>query len=192
MDQQSKLYVKGMVCNRCVMVVNETLKDLGYISNHVVLGEITLNEPGHPFNLKEIEERLAIHGFSFVEDRDTKIVMEIKALVSEVYGGDYDFPEKFLFSNLMHERLQSSYESARDLFISRELMSLEKYIIEYRTNKVKEFLVYSDLTLADIAFKLNYSSVAYLSSHFKKITGLTPSFFRRLKTKKGDLSFPKD
>jgi AraC family transcriptional regulator len=189
MEQQSKLFIKGMVCNRCVMVIHEVLADMGYQSVKVELGEITFPENSYFIDMQQLEERLAINGFSVLEDRNAKTINEIKNLVAEVYSGDFDFPEKFRFSNLLYNRLNKAYEPARDIFIAMQKQSLEQYIIEYRINKVKELLVYSTLTLADIAFRLNFTSVAHLSTQFKQQTGLTPSFFRGIKNQKADVIF---
>jgi AraC-like DNA-binding protein len=88
--------------------------------------------------------------------------------------------------------LQKDYETISDAFIATEKKTIEQYIIEYRINKVKEFLVYSNLTLSDIAFKLNFNSVAHLSTQFKQQTGLTPSFFRDIKKQKAERAFSKN
>lgn len=184
MEQQSKLLIKGMVCNRCVMVVNEALEEMGQYPEHVALGEITMLAGDNIIDKEKLEQRLAAHGFSLLEDPKTKTVNEIKSLVAEVYSGDFDFPEKFRFSNLLNTRLDKGYETARDIFIAMENKTLEQYIIEFRINKVKEFLVYSTLTLADIAFRLNFNSVAHLSTQFKQQTGLTASYFREVKKQK--------
>jgi AraC family transcriptional regulator len=189
MEQQSKLFIKGMVCNRCVMVIHEVLADMGYQSVKVELGEITFPENSYFIDMQQLEERLAINGFSVLEDRNAKTINEIKNLVAEVYSGDFDFPEKFRFSNLLYNRLNKAYEPARDIFIAMQKQSLEQYIIEYRINKVKEMLVYSTLTLADIAYRLNFTSVAHLSTQFKQQTGLTPSFFRGIRKQKADVIF---
>lgn len=186
MEQQSTLFVKGMVCNRCVMVVKETLGDLGHEFSQVSLGEITISDAA-ALDKVQLQEKLAEHGFSLLEDRKMKTVNELKQLVAEVYSGDYDFPEKFRFSNLVKERWNKEYEAVRDVFIDKERKTLEQYIIEYRIGKVKELLVYSSLTLSEIAFKLNFTSVAHLSSQFKQQTGLTPSFFREIRKQKAEV-----
>lgn len=187
MEQQSKLLIKGMVCNRCVMVVNEALEEMGQYPEHVALGEITMLAGDNIIDKDQLEQKLAIHGFSLLEDPKTKTVNEIKSLAAEVYSGDFDFPEKFRFSNLLNARLDKGYETARDIFIAMENKTLEQYIIEFRINKVKEFLVYSTLTLADIAFRLNFNSVAHLSTQFKQQTGLTASYFRGIKNQKASV-----
>jgi AraC family transcriptional regulator len=189
MDQQSKLFIKGMVCNRCVSVVGEALNELGHREVKVSLGEIANLNENYPIDTAKLEGKLAIHGFSILEDQNLRIVNEVKALVAEVYSGEFEFPEKFRFANLLATRFFKGYDKTRDVFIAMEQKSLEQYIIEFRINKVKEFLVYSSSTLADIAYRLNFTSVAHLSSQFKQQTGLTPSFFKGIQNQKAEVVF---
>jgi len=177
-----------MVCRRCVMVIEEELKDLGHEPLQVGLGEVTVIDRGK-LDKAELEKRLAALGFSLLEDRKVKTVSEVKALVEEVYSGDYDFPDNFRFTKLVKERFGKDYDAVSDVFIAMEKRTIEQYIIDFRINKVKEYLVYSNLTLADIAFKLNYNSVAHLSSQFKQYTGLTPSHFKEIKKEKSAVMF---
>ena len=116
------------------------------------------------------------------------MIKEVKQLVEEVYSGDYDFPENFRFADLVNERWNNNYEFVSDTFIALEKKSLERYIIEYRISKVKEFLVYTNLTLSDIAFKLNFTGTSHLSAQFKQVTGLTPSFFKEIKRQKAEVA----
>ena len=183
MKEQSKLMVKGMVCNRCITTIDNELKSLGYVTESIQLGEVKL-KPGIEIDLNAIEEKLEQHGFSLLEDRNVKLIKEVKQLVEEVYSGDYDFPENFRFADLVNKRWNNNYELVSDTFIAVEKKSLERYIIEYRINKVKEFLVYTNLTLSDIAFKLNFTGTSHLSAQFKQVTGLTPSFFKEIKRQK--------
>lgn len=180
-----------MVCSRCVMAVQQVLDELGYQQATVSLGEINLPSTTLP-DKTELQKKLSNQGFGLLEDPASKKINQVKAIVAEVYSGDFDFPEKFRFASLVNTRLDKGYETARDIFISIEHKTLEQYIIEFRINKVKEFLVYSGLTLADISFKLNFSSVAHLSTQFKQQTGLTPSFFRSIKDQKAAIISPTD
>lgn len=173
-----------MVCSRCVMVVEEELKDLGHQPVQMGLGEVTIVDKGGKLDKVELEKRLAALGFSLLEDRRVKTVKEVKALVEEVYSGDYDFPDNFRFSNLVRERCNKDYDAVSDVFIAMEKRTIEQYIIDYRISKVKEYLVYANLTLADIAFRLNYNSIAHLSAQFKQYTGLTPSYFKEIRKQK--------
>lgn len=176
--QKTKLIVKGMVCNRCVMVVSNELQNLGYTTENIKLGEIyIMNEE---MDLNKIEERLSSLGFGLVQDQRVKLVNKVKKMVEDVYSGEYDFPNNFRFSDLVKKRW-NNYEMVSDAFIAIEKKTLETYIIQYRLDRAKELLVYTDDTLADIAFKLNYNSFAHLSYQFKQITGLTPSHFREIK-----------
>jgi AraC-like DNA-binding protein/copper chaperone CopZ len=189
MKQEAKIFIKGMVCRRCVMAIEEAFEDLGHALVKVELGEVTVLNHDEKFDKAQLEKRLTALGFSLLEDRKVKMVNEIKALVAEVYSGDYDFPDAFRFSNLVRARWNKDYDAISDLFIALEKRTLEQYIIDFRINKVKEYLVYSQYTLADIAFKLNFNSVAHLSAQFKQYTGLTPSYFREIKKKKTEVIF---
>jgi AraC-like DNA-binding protein len=183
--QKTKLLVKGMVCNRCVMVVSNELQSLGYETENVKLGEVNImNEK--EINLNKVGERLGSLGFGLVQDQKIKLVNEVKKMVEDVYSGEYDFPNNFRFSDLIKKRW-NNYEMVSDAFIAIEQKTLETYIIQYRLDRAKEFLVYTDDTLADIAFKLNYNSAAYLSAQFKQFTGLTPSHFKSIKTEREQL-----
>lgn len=183
MKEQAKLLVKGMVCNRCIMTIDHELKGLGYTPESITLGEVHL-QPGSKINLNTIGKKLEQHGFSLLEDRNQKMIKEVKRLVDEVYSGDYDFPQNFRFAGLVQKRLNNNYELASDAFIAFEKKSVERYIIDYRIGKVKEFLVYTNLTLSDIAFRLNFNGTSHLSAQFKQVTGLTPSFFKEIKRQK--------
>lgn len=173
----SKIFIKGMVCNRCIMTVRSELERLGYAPVKVTLGEAEINGP---IDRAAIKQALQHHGFDLVEDKKLNMVNEMKALVADVYSGNYDFPEKFRFAGLLKER----YTAVSQAFIDTEKKTIEQYIIEYRLEKVKELLVYTDLTLADIAFRLNFNSTAHLSTQFKQQTGLTPSYFRQIRKEK--------
>ena len=185
--QQSKLFIKGMVCNRCVLIVSSEVQALGYTPEKVSLGEVNFDTTNQEINLTKVEEKLEQHGFQLLEDPKVKMIKEVKQLVAEVYSGEYDFPHTFRFYDVVR-KYWNNYETVSDTFIAQEKMMLERYIIDYRINKVKEYLVYSSDTLADIAFKLNFNSVAHLSAQFKQITGLTPSFFKEIKKQKAALT----
>lgn len=187
MEKQTIL-VKGMVCQRCIMVVKNEMENLGYDSVEVSLGEVSFRSmPAH--YKPRLEASLAIHGFSLLENKKIKMVSEIKKSVQELYNGDFDFPSNFRFTKFLAEKTGVDYEGLTEAFISIEKKTIEQYVIEYRINKVKEWLVYTNFTLADIAFKLNYNSVAHLSTQFKQRTGLTPSFFKKIKNQKIKIGF---
>lgn len=181
--QQQKYYIKGMVCERCIYTVKGTLEGLGIKIAELALGEVTLVTPSA---IKEpaIEEALKPLGFSLVQDKRLKLVKDAKALVAEVYSGRFDFPNGFRFSSFAAEKLDTNYDAISAAFSATELTTLEKYIIDFRINIIKELLVYTNKTLADIAFALGFSSVAHLSKQFKDHTGLNPSHFKEIRSNK--------
>lgn len=187
--EKRTIFVKGMVCHRCLMTVKSELENIGHQSVQVSLGKVSFTTPEDSWDLDELEEKLSLLGFGLLEDKKVKMVNEVKAVIEEVYSGDYDFPDNFRFSRLLMERLGKDYDTISDTFIAVGKKTIEQFMIEYRINKVKEFLVYTSLTLSDMAFKLNFNSVAHLSTQFKQQTGLTPSFFKEIKRKKAESAF---
>ena len=187
MNQQT-IFLKGMVCNRCLMTVKTELQEMGYTPVKLLLGEVSYisNEAQNPAAL---EERLTSLGFSLLEDKNVKTTKEVKKLLEKVYSGDFDFPDHFRFPNFIKQQFKKDYDAISDAFIATEKKTIEQYIIDLRINKIKEYLVYTNLTLADIAFKLNFNSIAHLSAQFKQQTGLTPSFFKNIKRQKSETTF---
>jgi AraC-like DNA-binding protein len=111
-------------------------------------------------------------------------VTDVKKITKEIYSGDFDFPVRFRFAVYISEKLHKDYDLISATFSAIEKKTLEKYIIDYRIEKIKEFLVYSSQTLSDMAFRLGFSSVAHLSRQFKTVTGFNPSWYRSLKETK--------
>ncbi len=176
----NKVFVKGMVCGRCIDAVKTELGSAGIALEQIALGELTLPASTAHSDHSLIAEKLAPLGFTLLEDKRTRIVKEVKALVAEVYSGDFDFPHRFRFSELLAQRTGRDYDLMSSQFSLSENTTIEKYLIDYRIGKVKEFLVYSGDALSDIAFKLGFSSVAHLSRQFRQQTGMNPSQFRLL------------
>jgi AraC-like DNA-binding protein len=181
--KQQTIFIKGMVCNRCVMTVENELMEMGHTPIALALGEVSFIA-NQEHSDADLEKRLLGLGFDLLEDKKSKMTKEVKELVAMVYSGTYDFPERFRFSELVKEVFQKDYTAISSLFVAVEKKTIEQYIIDFRINKVKEFLVYTELTLSDIAFKLNFTSVSHLSTQFKRQTGLTPSFFKEIKKQK--------
>jgi YesN/AraC family two-component response regulator len=184
MEQERKISIKGMVCERCITTVQDQLREIGFEVKSIGLGEVTIISPDPNADLDKVEERLERLGFSLLEDKKEKLVKEIKELVSKVYSGEYDFPEKFRFSDLIERQCIKTYDAISAAFSSQEGVTLEKYILNYRVEKVKELLLYSNQSLADISFNLGFSSVAHLSRQFKNQTGLTITHFREVRKEK--------
>ena len=179
-----KIYIKGMVCFRCISTVKHELESIGLQLEDISLGEVTLSAGTEITDLNLIGEKLKPFGFSLLEDKKARLVTEVKQLVAIIYGGDFDFPEPFRFSSYISEKLQGDYDNISAVFSIREQKTIEKYIIDFRIEKIKDYLVYTPQTLADIAFRLGFSSVAHLSSQFKAFTGFNPSYFKSLQSGK--------
>lgn len=181
MQQQKKILIKNMLCNRCITIVKSELKEAGLDAAEVSLGEVVVANELDLADKAILDDKLKKWGFQLLEDKNTSLVAAIKQLVSEVYSGQFDFPYHFRFSDLVSARIGKSYDTISAVFSATESVTLEKYIIDYRVQKVKELLVYSGKSLSEIAFMLGFSSVAHLSRQFKSHTGLNPSYFKNIK-----------
>jgi len=179
------LHIKGMVCPRCISTVQQEFTASGLQVSHVELGSATI-ESATPPDLDAIAAQLQSLGFSLLEDKNQQLVKQVKETVAQVYSGEFDFPPQFRFSKWLAEKLSRPYDILSAVFSAAEGSTLEKYILAYRVEKVKELLIYTPATLADIAFRLGFSSEAHLSRQFKALTGLTPSYFIKIrKERKG-------
>ncbi|SRR5690606_9198386 len=177
------IYVKDMVCNRCKMVVKSTLKNLGLHPVQVDLGEIELEENDISQVKEELRKELQSLGFDLLDDKKSRTIEKIKNLITDLVQNRSNKIDVKLSAYLTGE-LHQDYSALSNLFSDVEGITIEKYYILQKIEKVKELLVYDELTLSEIAFQLNYSSVAYLSNQFKKVTGLSPSHFKKLKANK--------
>lgn len=179
----SKLFIKNMVCNRCVMVVQNELDKLGVNVKHIKLGEVTLDRELSKAERDALDDALTNVGFELIDDRKSRIIEQIKTVVINMVHHQ-ESNKKYNLSDVLSEELHHDYGYLSNLFSEVEGTTIEKYFIAQKIEKVKELLVYDELTLSEIAYKLNYSSVAYLSNQFKKVTGLTPSHFKKIKEDK--------
>jgi len=174
-----KLYIKNMVCNRCKMVVRSQLETLGFHPTGMELGEVELAETPGKQALQEIDAALRSVGFELIDDKKSRTIEKIKsAIVTLIHHSDEEL--KTNLSVFISKELNQDYTYLSNLFSAIEGITIEKYYINQRIEKVKELLVYDELSLSEIAFRLGYSSVAYLSNQFKKVTGFTPTFFKTL------------
>lgn len=172
-----------MVCSRCKMVVSEELKKAGLAFVSVELGEVMLNKPPAKSQLELLNTALKTLGFELMDDRKTQTIEKIKnAIITLVHHSEQDI--KTNLSTYITAQIHQDYSYLSNLFSEVEGTTIEKYFIANKIEKVKELLVYNELTLSEIADQLGYSSVAYLSNQFKKVTGLTPSHFKSLKENK--------
>ncbi|MBA4056671.1 MAG: AraC family transcriptional regulator [Marivirga sp.] len=173
-----KLYVKNMVCHRCIIVVQQELEKLGIKSNSIQLGEVELAESPNTEQLNKIRGALSRVGFELIDDRKSKLIEQIKNLIIDVVHHQKKL--KTNLSDYLAEQIGKDYSHLSNLFSEVEGTTIEQYAIHQRIERVKELLVYDELTLSQIAYEMGYSSVAHLSNQFKKVTGLTPSHFKKI------------
>jgi AraC family transcriptional regulator len=168
-----------MVCRRCVMTIEGILEKLDIPFTSVSLGEAELLNKPADAQLEQINAELNKVGFELIEKRVNKIVEDIKKAVIEYISLDADDKKKKL-SAFITDRINYDYSYLSDLFSSIEGTTIEQHFIVQRIEKVKELLVYDQLSLTEIAYQTGFSSVHHLSSQFKKVTGLTPSHFKKV------------
>ena len=173
------LYIKNMVCNRCIMVVQQQLDKLEIKSTNITLGEIeTLNNVSKQ-KLKQLSQNLAQLGFEVLDDARQQLIEKIKNIViNEVHYKEEESLHNY--SEILSHSLHKGYSYLSNLFSEVEGITIEKYVINQKLERVKELIIYDELSLSEIAYKLGYSSVAHLSNQFKKVTGLTPSYFKKV------------
>lgn len=171
------LFIKNMVCRRCILSVEQILRRQGIAPLGVALGEVTLAEALPPGQEQTLRAELEAYGFELLDDQRRQLIEKVKTLLIEkVQSGE--LPENFSIVEFVGKALHRDYSAVSKLFTEVEGITLEQFFILQKIEKVKEWLVYNELTLSEIAFRLGYSSVAYLSSQFKKVTGRTPSAFK--------------
>lgn len=180
----SKLHIKNMVCDRCIMVVKQQLDEAGIAYKYVQLGEVELASEPSAETLAAFREKLATLGFEMLDDKKSKLVEKIKNTIVTLIHVNQEEDFNLKLSALLEDKLQLDYHYLSSLFSSVEGITIEKYAILQRIEKVKELLMYGEKSLGDIAFDLGYSSVQHLSQQFKKVTGLTPSHFKQLRDNK--------
>lgn len=173
-----------MVCIRCKMVVKDELGKLGMKYVTVELGEVEILDGSISADqLEQFRAALLRSGLELMDDKKSVLIQKIKTVVIELVHYSEE-PLTVNFSQFLSQKLHYDYTYLANLFSEVQGTTIEKFFISHKIERVKEFLVYNELTLSEIAFKLHYSSVAHLCTQFKKVTGLTPSHFRSLKDKR--------
>jgi AraC-like DNA-binding protein len=172
--------VKNMVCGRCVKVVREELENLGLKIIDINLGSVTLDKKPSASQLIKVASTLSENGFELLDEKGAKTIEQIKNIIIDViHYNKGNKKESENFSSYISKKLNLDYNYLSGLFSSIEGITIEKYIILQKIEKVKELLVYDELSLGEIAFNLGYSSVQHLSNQFKSVTGITPSQFKQ-------------
>ena len=177
------IFIENMVCDRCIMVVQNELEKLGLDAKNIKLGEVILSKEITSLEKENLSKTLEPLGFEVIDDKKGRIIEKIKNIIIDlVHHQDSDV--KTNLSDVLSDKLHHDYNYLSNMFSEVEGTTIEKYFIAQKVEKVKELLVYDELSLSEIANRLNYSSVAYLSNQFKKVTGLTPSHFKQIKEDK--------
>lgn len=181
--QENALHIKNMVCNRCIMAVKSQLESLGLQPESVELGIAILPEKVTDKVYQTVKDALEPLGFELIDDKKSQMTELIKNAIIELVHY-HDNKLKVNLSDYLASRFHRDYSTLSKFFSEATNTTIEKYLIAQKIERVKELLVYGELSLNEIADKLNYSSTAYLSSQFKNVTGLTPSHFKKMKENK--------
>jgi AraC-like DNA-binding protein len=175
----SEILVKNMVCDRCIRSVREQLEALGYEVVAIELGRGEVAQTLRKSDYTKISKMLSDHGFELISDADVETIEQIKRIVLDhLYHGPKK-PAHVNFSTYLASELGLNYFHLSKLFSATEGVTIEHYIILQKIERVKELLMYDQQNLSEIAFDLEYSSVAHLSRQFKKVSGLTPTAFKK-------------
>jgi len=172
-----------MVCIRCKMVVKEELTNLGIHFTSVELGEAEVVENISAEQHEQIKTALMRSGLELMDDKKSILIQKIKNVIIELVHYSEE-PLKINFSEFLSQKLNYDYTYLANLFSEVQGTTIEKFLIAHKIERVKELLVYNELNLTEIAYRMHYSGVAHLSAQFKKVTGLTPSHFKQLKNKR--------
>lgn len=178
-----KLYIKYMVSNHCKIVVKEELKKFGLHFIFVDLGEVEVMENIAPEQREQLRLALLNIGFELMDNKRAVLVERIKNVIINMVH----YPDEVIktnFSDYLSEKLNHDYTYLANLFSEVQGTTIEKFIINHKVERIKELIIYGELNISEIAWKMNYSSVAHMSNQFKKVTGLTPSHFKQLKAKR--------
>lgn len=185
MEKTYKLLIKGMVCNRCITVLTDEFSKLGLEVSSINLGEVTLKAfDKMPFDEQTIKGVLQKNGFDLLYDKNQMIINQIKAIVERGIREQFENGIQVKFSKLIADKLHKDYDSLSALFSHTQGTTLEKFIISRKIGKVKEFLVYTDKSLTDIAYTSGYNSVAHLSRQLKEHTGFGSSYYKKIRQDK--------
>lgn len=170
-----------MVCSRCKMAVTSVFESIGIYPISVELGEIELIKDINENQKSELLKKLQTIGFDLIDDKKSKTIEKIKTLIIDlVQNKNNDL--KSNLSDFLFQELKQDYNTLSNLFSEIENTTIEKYFINQKIEKVKELIIYDELSLSQIAYSLNYSSVSHLSNQFKKVTGFSPTYFKNIKT----------
>ena len=178
MNDSKEILIKNMVCPRCIEAVKRTMNELNISFQSVELGKVLLQETLTEKQEEQLSSKLDNQGFELLKGEKSVIISQIKSLlIKQIHHSNE--PLQTNYSTFLSDKLNQEYSHLSRLFSSVEGITIEKFITKQKIEKIKELLIYNELTLSEIAFQMDYSSVAYLSTQFKKETGMTPSEFKK-------------
>ncbi len=178
-----KLFIKYMVSLRCKLAVKEELKKMGLHFIVVDLGEVEIMENLSGLQIEELKAALLNSGLELMDDKRAILIEKIKNVITEMIHFTDELPEK-KYSNYISEKLNHDYTYLSNIFSEVKGITIQQFIIIHKVERIKELIIYDELNITEIAWKMNYSSVAHMSNQFKKVTGLSPSHFKQLKDKR--------
>lgn len=181
------LNIKGMVCGRCVSVLKQAFEQMGLRVEAIRLGSVRLSGTSQLQSLQPLQDVVEKHGFALLEDKREKLLEHTRAAVASYFKDEVAFHQSTKLSDYLSEQTGTPYERLSALFSSSTGTTLEHYGQQQRLEKVKEMLVYTERSLTEVAMRTGFSSVSHLSNHFKTMTGLPPSHFRKLQRKKEEI-----
>ncbi|MBI2272336.1 MAG: helix-turn-helix transcriptional regulator [Bacteroidetes bacterium] len=178
-----KLFIKYMVSQRCKMVVKEELKKMGLHYMVVDLGEVEIMETLQDTQWQTLKEALMVSGLELMDDKRTILIEKIIHVIMEMIHVSEELPV-VNYSKHISDKLNYDYTYLSNLFTEIKGITIQQFIILHKIEKIKELIIYDEFNITEIAWKMNYSSVAHLSNQFKKITGFSPTHFKQLKQKR--------
>lgn len=178
MTSSNTLHIKNMVCNRCKMVVEQIFDRLGLPTQQIELGEVIFSAPLSAEQVAQVSQELTALGFELINDKRARTVDQIRTAVI-TYISDPATMAKQKLSDYLADHLHTNYASLSNIFSTDRGITIERYYILQKIERVKELLIYDELTIAEIAYRLNYSSAAHLSAQFKSVTGMSPREFKQ-------------
>ena len=179
-QDETTLYIRNMVCNRCIRVVEEEFGKLGLNIKSISLGEVKVEKDLDEDMLERIRKVLDENGFELIEDRKMRMIEQVKLLILGLIRDEEKIEGRINISDYLSKKMNADYHYISTLFSSVENITIEHYFILQKIERAKELLKYGELTLSEIAYKLGYSSVAHLSTQFKKVTGMNANQFKSL------------
>ncbi len=170
-----------MVCDRCIMVVQQQLEQRGFVVQHIALGEVGITPEPDERQLLEFGQALNLLGFELIDKEKDQLVDQIRSIIINTIHHD-DLPTLNInYSDLLAARLHKDYSYLSRLFSTHENRTIEKFVIQQKVERVKELLQYAELNINEIALKMGYSSSAHLSTQFKNVVGISPTAFKKLR-----------